>query len=405
MDKLLEFLNLLEVPLYNLDKKLSHLSEEDVKKLIYNYYMSDISVAELTELYSIDIYPGGLFQLFPAIEDKEHECPYCRCPLYFKWPSKTSISYQDACCLSCGHTDHEYCRCDGCMKMRSHLEKERKSKEKDVIISYYKIDDYGPFHRVDDLTARDVVYLLMFYRCCVDETNLGSLQRLMEIPLTPGGTLDLVVIEHLLKNKFIAPSPEADIRAFIFDENMKPSGYVREFMSYSVLLGEGIASVDRYIRDIEEMFYQQSYPASWYDELCDLSYMLALHECLEYFDHCARKYGFKAPLGEKTRGMFKTLLKTFSVSEIFPFIWSAASSAAAFYKRVDIHISKSQAANSMVGNCQRRAEKTLSEGWQRKKYKRDRECPRSAFSEILHDFCLKIGESAFDMVLADSLLE
>jgi hypothetical protein len=59
-------------------------------------------------------------------------------------------------------------------------------------------------------------------------------------------------------------------------------------------------------------------------------------------------------------------------------------------------IPKQQAANSVVGNIQRAADRAQAEGWNVKPYGRDRRCPQSMVSIVLFDAVLKIGERGFN---------
>jgi hypothetical protein len=120
---------------------------------------------------------------------------------------------------------------------------------------------------------------------------------------------------------------------------------------------------------------------------------LALHECLETFEHQGQLHKLQPPAGEKTIVTFQALLEDLSVAQVYNIVWGAARSAAAYYQRGGVN--KQQASNSMVGGCRTRADKAKVEGWQIKPYGRNYERPRSELSHVLHDAFLKIGELGF----------
>jgi hypothetical protein len=120
---------------------------------------------------------------------------------------------------------------------------------------------------------------------------------------------------------------------------------------------------------------------------------LALHECLETFQHQGELHNLQPPSGDKTSLTFQSLLEDFSVAQVYNIVWSAARNGAAYYQRGGI--TKSQAANSMVGGCRSRGDKARVEGWEVKPYSRNFDRPRSELSLVLHDVFLKIGELGF----------
>lgn len=102
---------------------------------------------------------------------------------------------------------------------------------------------------------------------------------------------------------------------------------------------------------------------------------------------CNRRWARRRPL------TFQSLLKDFSVAQVYNIVWSAARDAAAYCQRGGIN--KQQAANSMVGGCRTRGDKARVKGWQVKPYGRNHNRPRSELSHVLHDVFLKIGELGF----------
>ena len=134
-------------------------------------------------------------------------------------------------------------------------------------------------------------------------------------------------------------------------------------------------------------------PESAADQALSLWKELALHECLETFEHQGQLHRLQPPAGEKTIVTFQALLEDLSVAQVYNIVWSAARNAAAYYQRGGV--TKQQASNSMVGGCRTRADKAKVEGWEIKPYGRNYERPRSELSHVLHDAFLKIGNLGF----------
>lgn len=92
-----------------------------------------------------------------------------------------------------------------------------------------------------------------------------------------------------------------------------------------------------------------------------------------------------------------SVLQNFSVAQVYNFIWRAGRDAAAFYQRGGV--TRSHAANTVIGTIQRNADRARAEEWDVKPYRRDRRAPRSMVSEVLFDTALQVGELAFNAPL------
>jgi hypothetical protein len=108
-----------------------------------------------------------------------------------------------------------------------------------------------------------------------------------------------------------------------------------------------------------------------------------------------------APTEESRRPLIKLintglvkiyLLTTFSVAQAYAFFWRGAVAAADFKQREDV--TAAHAGNTIVGNCQRSADRARAEGWEIKPYSRPKSVRRSELSYTLHDAFLGFGERA-----------
>jgi hypothetical protein len=106
----------------------------------------------------------------------------------------------------------------------------------------------------------------------------------------------------------------------------------------------------------------------------------------------AHKFSFNP--GDKTYFVSNGVLEDYSIAQVYYFIWSATTNAAAYQVREGIQ--RVHAANVVIGSIQKKAERALAEGWQPKAYRRDFRCPQSVVSSVLFNLVLQIGEAAFD---------
>src|SRR6185437_14728328 len=138
-------------------------------------------------------------------------------------------------------------------------------------------------------------------------------------------------------------------------------------------------SPSRFIDDLERTLRSEaSWPHGWQEEVAQLHATVALQECLQYLRVVLDDHGFELNLGEKTIGVLRAALRSFSIGQVFSFIWRAAKDAAAFYVRESA--SKAHAANIVPGAIQRSAERALAEGWEVRAFRRDFRAPESVLS-------------------------
>ena len=105
------------------------------------------------------------------------------------------------------------------------------------------------------------------------------------------------------------------------------------------------------------------------------------------------KVGFEFSPGDKTYKTFEILLNDFSVSQIYGIIWKGVADASKLY--LERGITKKHAANSVIGACERYAERAKMKGWVLSEYNRIRELPQSSLSSFFFNRVLGIGDMGF----------
>lgn len=86
----------------------------------------------------------------------------------------------------------------------------------------------------------------------------------------------------------------------------------------------------------------------------------------------------------------------YSVAQCYRIIWAGAQQATDFLVRK--RCNTKHAANFMIGECQRWADRARAEMWEVKPFKRNFNLPRSSISHVFFDVFLKIGEAGFNWV-------
>ncbi|MGD9108465.1 MAG: hypothetical protein PVI75_04770 [Gammaproteobacteria bacterium] len=382
-----------------LNEKLKHLNADDIDALISRYY-ADERIADLIEEYKIDVRPSGLVGLFPP-KKLDYFCKYCEEPMYQFYKSKSYAFANPPKCLKCGHEDSSNCQCENCDCVRKIAAEDEQSRKIRLVESYFEIEDFGPFQEPQDLSLREAVFLITFYRGCVgDDMATGELSNLDECLLSPTEELTATIIRYLRAAEILNVDPTSDPRAFVWNEKEVPEQFYINSVKYRLLLGEDPNFVCQYIKDLESIAYSSSsnWPRSWIEDSYYVWKELVLHECLQYFEYIAEEHGLKAPLGDKTRLMFENLMCDFTLGQIYNFIWRSGQSAASYYMRKEVP--RKRAGNAMVGYCQRSADRARTEGWEVKSYDRNYNCARSELNCALHDVFLHSGDRELDLIVA-----
>lgn len=383
--------------------KLAHLADDQLATLVARYY-EGARTADLVAEFKIDARPSDLFKLFPP-RMLQIDCPHCETPLWQKLKSKSTTSAPLPQCPKCGHehTEGTYrrCNCPGCRGRVAEMEASIEATKRQLVLRCYPPvevwQERDAFRIASQLRLRDAVFISALYRNGnVNSDGTVGPPYAKERPLSPTDDLTKSVLDHLQARGLVRVSPTSSLDCFIFDDELtRVSAHYTfkvRYRLFPMLPVEMLADCMLAIEALaDEGFWLHSDDSA--EQALALWKELALHECLETFEHQGQLHKLQPPSGEKTVVTFKAMLEDLSVAQIYNIVWVAARNAAAYYQRGGV--SKQQAANSMVGGCRTRADKAKVEGWAIKPYGRNFERPRSELSHVLHDAFLRIGELGF----------
>ena len=385
--------------------KLIHLSEEQLQALIDRYYNGS-KTSDLVVEFGVDVRSSELFKLFAPKVLKDAVCPYCKINLWQNLRSKSSRCENAPFCPNCRHEPSEgtrrNCSCGNCRKKAADIQAAIQDTKFEIVRVAYPVNEQWKNPDVDylamQLTLRDAVFISALYRNAnVDDLGTVGPPYAKDRPLAPTSELVKTILDGLGSRGMIRVSQTSPIDAFVFNAECTAveAHYIFKvrYRLFPMLPVEMIAPM---IRNIDDMatdgFWLQNSETSMNDALA-LWKELAVHECLEAFEHQGECHNLQPPSGEKTHLTFQALIDDYSVAQVYNIIWGAARNAAAYYQRGGVN--KAQASNSMVGGCRTRGDKAKVEGWDIKPYSRNFDRPRSELSHVLHDVFLKIGERGF----------
>lgn len=383
-------------------EKLRHLTMLQIESLMNKYY-NGVKASDIIKEYNIDTTSSKLYTLFPPIICEDIICPVCNEPMYKERDSKSSYSWnkKKPFCAICGHTDEIICKCNYCIAER---EKVRKLNEKrKVRILQEKREK---IKKVYDLNIVPVNYSELNFR---EKVFLGALLRTslsedMEVilPLNDAErelapTIGYIkeILSYLIGRGVVSVDSNSSIDAFLDSNEEKdiefPNVYYITMVKYRInIVGD---------EDIKNILSKIINPKSFSDadkeDALNIWKEIALEECIEYFEYQMKSVRFDFNIGEKTIAIFKDLLENFSVSQIYGIIYKSVANATKYYQ--ESSVSKKQEANSVIGGCQRYAERAMINNWELAKYSRIKELPQSMISEFFFDRVIGVGSLGFNM--------
>lgn len=387
-----------------LQKKLDHLTAEQVDELIARYYAGE-KTKDLIVEYSLSCRPSQLHKTFPPDVLMDEKCPHCKTPMVRDRPSRSSLFMLNlAHCPCCGHQADDRCHCEACALTRIRKEKDR------LFAARHAVQDYCRSIRAKqrvhvhcaDLSLRQAVSILALIRTCTLSDLSGAAELpsvdgsvVLEplagatVPFVPNNALQTTLLAELRESGLIKISEQSDLEAFGFK-----NGCLETFRTELIRWLVDVENAKSLIQEIERVAScRDAWPDAWRDQVRDLWFDIALAEVSEFYRHMATERGLPESGENATQLMLRNLLQSYSVAQCYRIIWAGAQQASDFLVRT--RTNKKHASNYMISACQRWADRARAENWDVKGFRRNFELPRSMVSYVLFDVFLGIGEGGF----------
>lgn len=251
---------------------------------------------------------------------------------------------------------------------------------------------------IENLSLKECVYLLALIRHSADEMLVGfhavSTNKIEQ--LMPQSGLEGSLIYFLYKSDLISLSYESPESAFNFEKDILTFFSLVDAMWQIEFKEED--NLRRLLQKIEQALIDGEFITKYKDELLELITEISLMECLAFLEYNLEEHNLSFQPGEKTKVLFTQLLESYSVSQIYIFIWRACKDAAAYYMKGGI--SKKQAANSVVGSIQRQYERAVGNNWTIGSFKRNYKLPQSILSQVVFNFMLRTDDGGFNQKIS-----
>lgn len=379
-----------------MNSKLSHLSKEEIELLIKRYYNGE-KTRTLIDEFKIDTKTTTLNNLFPPITCETLYCPYCdNVNLVSMYESRNSSTLKSKpFCPDCRHIPDSYCRCDNCKQYEHSLKAEIADRKRKLIKETCSSILISPY-AVRDLSFEAAVYLMALTRHLVSEDLKFAFPfDKNHTKLAPTFEFTKKMKESLKNHGIINISPESKSDTFTYNEEITEIiTYYPSEVQWEFLSPFSIQEKKAYIAELEKIIASGSWPEDWRNESNKLWHSIALHECLEYLTYLLESRHFSiTETGEKTIATLETMLKSYSVAQIFNLSWQSIKDIVDFLKQKGIP--HSQAPNVLTSALLRKADRFLAKGWIVNDSRRDFNCAQSVVSTTLFNVFLKLGDAAF----------
>lgn len=375
------------------------LTEDQLDELMKRYYSKE-KLVDLIKDFKLNIPISGVIKLFPIEVLEDTLCLYCNEAMSRKRPSRSALAsgyrLPVAYCNSCSHKADLHCYCMNCRAIEAEKDQKLHLDFQNKITQIQHLNNNTS--EVTDLSLKDAFYLVGLCRLARgDDTHLISRVSSFSTSLAPSEQMSLNILQFLYKSQLIDVSLSSPMGSIHFDASNKPECVNWRSVEWCLNLSKGATENIEQIKNIEDVIRKKElWPPTWEEELEDIWKELALHQCLKYLQVHVEDHGFEFRAGEKTRSVIKTLLEDFSILQSYYFIWVAAHQAASYYLRKNT--SRRQAANMIVGDIQRRAERALVESWKVKEYSKDTRCGESVLTPLFSNVLTNLGDSFFERI-------
>lgn len=315
-----------------MNKRIAHLSEQQLQDLIDRYYKKE-KIADLLKEFNVSAKPSELLKLFPP-KQIEEKCPYCSVNLVEKYSSREySWRKEYPQCPNCDHTIGGYCRCVNCIRSeKARLEDERLKAqriedEKSEFLRTH-LQNYGNREvELESLSFSEKVYLGALLREGLSEDFLSiNPIDIFHNPLAPTNDFRKEMVEHLYDRGIIAIHPESDLNCFSID--LSTGEFSFQLFRVRWVLNvwkEGTNKVPL----IEEIINPKD--LTDFDEAYLMWRKIALNESVEYLSERVKTlFRVDYKIGPKTLSVIEDLLNDFSASQIFGIFKKQSNDALAY---------------------------------------------------------------------------
>ncbi|SEQ96140.1 hypothetical protein [Streptomyces radiopugnans] len=236
----------------------------------------------------------------------------------------------------------------------------------------------------DSLTLFEAVALhALFNDPAVEEAGMSTPLRIWpeERPWAlPSVRVELERILAEARPAVVFAHPDSHHDAFEWSDGAPTGAFYLGSVSYHLVgTGQPRERAPRLLDALNRVFREGPWPEDWLLEWEDLWDRLVLADACAYLDMKLREHHLEMKQGDGTRAVLADALATFSLGQVYNFIYRAARDSAAYYQRGGVNAR--QAANSTISRITASVARARAAQWDMKSYGRVWNLPLTAIGE------------------------
>ncbi|MBL4560073.1 MAG: hypothetical protein JKX79_03705 [Labilibaculum sp.] len=288
----------------------------------------------------------------------------------------------------CGHKNSWSCRCYNC-KEAERIEQEQRIQKVDGLIKK-RFDAPKAKRQLNSFSNEELICLSAFVRAADTESSFSDISfHHSSFKLSPNKYFDQEIIN------------------FLIDASLVCMVSIPEYYNETIESESDLDNIDLFICHYtlnvtddrldgigiwNSLYYPQCRKLSE-EQLRELWVKIASHECLEYVICMVEDIGINYWYTDKHLQHIREILKNFSVSQFYCMFFSCLKTAT--YNQSKNHWNNRETLNKSVVSTLKQSESAISNGWDVRKYSRNRNTTRSTISEVFFNLFFQIDQTGF----------
>lgn len=284
-------------------------------------------------------------------------------------------------------------------KLRKIQEKKRMLVARDELIM---INTSKPPFRIEYLEFKELVFL----KALLDHSGSESLESINPYNENPGiriapGDIPNRIISELKDRNITLVDPDSASGTYYFGEEGQLNYYPAS-VNYEINFDIDLyTNGSGFYKTIADLLSSPDFFKGHLEEFIELSEQIMIQSLLEFMLWMIDKHNLVFSPAEKTMIVLHGLVHDFSISQGMNIIYGSVKNAAAY--AMQDSITRRQAANSVIGLIQRRAERIRQEKWDTKKFSRNYELPQTTVERVLYSKVFSGDDDAFGLSLQQQI--
>ncbi|WP_111446911.1 hypothetical protein [Breznakibacter xylanolyticus] len=341
--------------------KLSHLSKDELQNLLHDFKANELKIKELIAKYQlIGVATSQLRRYLPHFDYKNNICPLCEVVSCQNFESRESLSLP---------------YCPVCLeKMFVHFSPEDRIRQMSWQMSNARYRK-EPFDKWCELSDINVVPISIDQFDSISYEAKIYLGTIVSLVISS----DLIVVDTMLLSEYKIFPGNTPFINLMEELEIEPQYQKWDVYKLDPLLTNLLLFPDNALFGSET-------------EKLQLWKRIAIEEAKEYLKYRMEENRFSLLQGNIVNEIFESLLETYSLSNIFYFIYMSVTEACKHYAKNN---NRNHASNTVIYNCLRYGERYKSNNWEAKQYNRTGQTAQSEISRYYFDSVLKIGDKGF----------